>query len=101
MPGPGLESKDDQTVSRTTCGIKEVNKVIVGFIEDILGLYCHDYYLCIEDLAHIDADVEADCLVPQQKSKFSVFQPGLKIFTIIKIITILSTCELGPRTCLV
>ena len=74
MPGPGLESKDDQTVSRTTCGIKEVNKVIVGFIEDIPGLYCHDYYLCIEDLAHIDADVEADCFVSQQKSKLPVLQ---------------------------
>ena len=31
-------------------------------------------YLCIEDLAHIDADVEADCFVSQKKSELSVLQ---------------------------
>ena len=36
------------------------------------------YHLCVEDLADINADVEADRLVPQQKSKFSVLQPEIR-----------------------
>ena len=36
------------------------------------------FHLCVEDLADINADVEADRLVPQQKSKFSVLQPEIR-----------------------
>ena len=33
------------------------------------------FHLCVENFADIYADVEADRLVPQQKSKFSVLKP--------------------------
>ena len=55
-------------------------------------------HLCIEDLSHIDADVEADRFVSQQKSELSVLQPreGMKatiIIVVIIIVVIITTCE--------
>ena len=57
-------------------------------------------HLCIEDLAHIDADVEADRFVSQQESKLPVLQSReggesyhhYRIVVII-VVVIITTCE--------
>ena len=86
---------------------------MLRLIKCILSLFFH---LCVEDLADVNADVEADCFVPQQKSKFPVLQPDIMIIKKGRKNPLLivdsynhcnrlkkhvSTYELGPKTCLV